>query len=116
MTTLTINQGKLTNAKGEIIKPEFGNLEHIKAVRIFEKETEGLTSKGKVLDVDYEITITASTRLKCLCGKIIFIEQEVDEEGDLDFFINEKKQCRHCDRIYVLSIDRVNNELICKLK
>lgn len=114
MSELTIKNGALYNRQGEKVKLEFGNREQIKAIRDYERKMEDLKTDGVELHPHYDISVDAEVYFKCNCGRVLWFRTECDEEGDLDCFEDMKKTC-NCGNTYQLSVDDVNDVILCKL-
>lgn len=103
---ITILNGKMYD-NGTEVKPEFGNPEHIKALRVagaYIEELEAIEDEepeDSGIEVDVDITITAEIEFTCLCSKVISAEITIDydSESELD---GRRVSCRHCHRQYSL--------------
>lgn len=97
---------------GKLVVPEFGNADHIKALRKYEKHAESLNGEGlEIEDVEWEVTV----RFKCLCGNNL--SQTKEDIGDMDIsnFEGEEVECGRCNKEYIFSTDEFN-ELIVQTK
>lgn len=83
--------------------PEFGNVEHINALRKYDSEYKKLLN-GVYLSCDYEVT--AFTEFKCLCGNKLQLEAEAEDCDDTECFEGKEKTCYNCKRHYELIIKR----------
>ena len=109
-----VKDGKLYNLQGELVKIEFGNQDQIKFIRDLEKKIEQYDDQGVELDVDIEATYTLTTTIKCLCGKIIYVELEADSDDDYECANGEQKRCYNCKTEYELSTNS-EGDLVAKI-
>lgn len=90
---------------GKPIVPEFGNADHIKALRKFEKRSEALRGDGlEIEDVEWEVT----AKFKCVCG--CYISETKQDTGDMDLstFESDMVECRSCGQEYEFFTDEFN--------
>jgi hypothetical protein len=95
---------EIDNKISKKVRPEFGNPDHIKAVRKYEKQLYDF-KYGK--DVEPICTITAQVLFECMCGGIVETgEYEISELDDYETFDSDKIKCRSCNQEYILKVPR----------
>lgn len=113
--TINVIEGNLVDGDGNILKPEFGNPDHIAAIRKHERMIEELNSKEGTelddVDFDVETTVTATAKFLCPCGqrvKFVTTSNDEDDEHDLGMLDDERKVCSKCGTLYHLRAEAGN--------
>lgn len=91
---IEIKNGKLLQ-DGVVIRPEFGNLDHIEAIKKAEERRDQLIN-GIPIDFDVDTKIIVDSSFKCACDRRVFIELEYDDDDWEDEVIGEKAVCHNC--------------------
>lgn len=109
--SIIIKNGCIYNAEGEKIKPEFGNIEHIKAIRDYERKAKELALGIKV-EPSYETQCTGEIWFFCPCGKNVYFSTDCEDEDDTMSFNGLEKSCRNCGSRNILKITENNKTYI----
>jgi hypothetical protein len=97
---LIIRDGKFFRGMEEV-PIECGNKEQIDLLKEMEFLINSYENEGLDIYPDYEVTVTASVVVECICGGKIYIETETDEEN-IDCFVGISRKCRGCGMDYEL--------------
>jgi len=97
---LKIKDGKFYR-DGKHEATQFGNTEQITALRQLEHDIQAFKG-GKILDVEYEVNITAKIDFECICGYTVYLKREGLTKESYNKFIGQECDCQLCKRKYVL--------------
>lgn len=118
MGNLIVNDGQLIDKNtGQKVALEFGNAEQISTIKEHYRYLNDLTNEGFEVDPDYEVEVTASVQIKCLCGTNVYFNTSADDEDDVKCFVGMTKKCRNCKKEYGLFVDEQEDHVLvlCKL-
>jgi hypothetical protein len=103
--------GKLYISKGKFIrdgaeeKPEIGNAEQIRCLRLYEKFME-IMEEGEVIEINFPGTSCAHIWFRCICGENLYMHTNYLDEDCKDDAINnfdgKYLYCRKCSQRYEL--------------
>lgn len=87
--------------KGTKIALEFGNPEHIKAVRKYEKTIRLLETEGG-MQIEPEYIRKAEGNFPCSCGRNVYYDIDINDfaEDDTDCFLEQEVTCHGCGNVY----------------
>lgn len=114
--SITIKNGQFIDESGKVVKPEFGNREHILAIKKEEIRLKDL-EKGIPCEVDFNEVITYDMVVYFNCGKCqkrLYKDFEgLDSEDDRELKIADKKICicRDCKTEHRLVYNKADNEI-----
>ena len=110
MSKFIVKKGCLCE-DGKKIIPEFGNIEHIKAVRLYEKKLREFKSG---VEVSPEHTITAKVKIVCICGRSVSTYEnfEIEDLEDVECFNSTIMECSKCCQKYQLKNPRNTDRLL----
>lgn len=107
MSEIIIKDGHLYK-DGVKLELEFGNLEHIKAVRNYEKRMEAFGEDGLELEPTYKVEITAMSCFNCVCETPIYFECPANSTNDIECFDGSEEKCHVCNQTYLFQINDYN--------
>lgn len=93
---IEVKNGKLLQ-DGVVVRPEFGNDEHLKAIKKSQERIDQLVN-GIPIDFNEETKIVIDTTFTCKCEKRVYVEFEFDDVNWEDKIIGETTRCRHCNQ------------------
>lgn len=115
MGKLTIKNEQFVR-DGQVVAPEFGNPEQIKAMKEYAAHIEALERGELQLNYEIELHATLEGTFKCKCDTTVYIEYEdTDEDECISGVVGMTKTCRNCKTTYVIDKDE-DDELIVKIK
>lgn len=91
---IEVKNGKLLQ-DGVVIRPEFGNDEHLKAIKKTEQRRDELAN-GIPIEFVEETKIVVESSFRCACEKMVFLEFEFEDDDWSDEVIGDVNTCRNC--------------------
>lgn len=101
---LRLENGKFYRGSEEV-PVEIGNLEQIELLK--EQNKYAVQFAGKGLQANVDISVTAYSKFKCVCGKHLYfevVECNTNDEAEEELHL-QKQDCVGCGRKYIISFD-----------
>jgi hypothetical protein len=112
----SVIEGKLHN-HGEPCPLEIGNPDQIKFLKAYQEKVDKLVNGTMEVEIEIEkeVSYTATASLKCLCGQTVFFEKEARNENHTNALLNVATVCRSCKRQYKIDHNSDIAEYVVKL-